>query len=115
MFETPASAMTRPVDANTKAPSWGHAVFEGKQEVLVDWGGVGAVACRGLFLHASTLFERIVELGVGVSHLHAVDEYLKPFDVARIVRTAFGQRRRLSGISLQERGLDQASARRASS
>ena len=63
------------VDAHAHAAGGGHAVFEGDEEILVEF----LLFAAGLVFEAFALFDGIVLLGVGRGDFLAVDAALEDF------------------------------------
>lgn len=74
----------------------GHAVFERREEILVDVGGL--LVARGLerrlVLEPAALVDRVVELTERVGVLPPEDEELEPLGVFGVLRLALGKRGR---------------------
>jgi hypothetical protein len=78
-----------PVYADTQAAGRGHTVFEGAEEVLVNYGfGIGLC----LLLEPFSLVDGVVQLGVGISYLHAAHIQFEPVDKTGSVLLFFSQR-----------------------
>ena len=77
-----------------RPPAGGMRVLQGADEVVVHLGHrVFCLLAGELLLEEGFLQERVVQLGVGVGQLHAVDEQLEPFGHAglRALRLVSGQ------------------------
>ena len=97
-----------PVDAVADAAGGGHADLHGVEEVLIGVLGL-FVALLGegvLGGEALALVDGVVELGVGVAHLPAVDVELEALDLGRVAGLFLGQRADLDGMVHDEGGLD---------
>ena len=83
-----------PVDAHAPASRRGKTVFQGRDERLVDGHRlvVSAGLGRGLLLEPKPLRRRVVELGVGVADLAAVDKQLEALSHPWLVPVPLGQR-----------------------
>ncbi len=88
-----------PVDADAQAAGRRHRVLECPDEVVVHLGHrllggqAGELLAEELFLQA-----RVVELGVGVGQLDALDEKLEPLGDRRVRRLALGERADRRGV-----------------
>lgn len=76
------------VDADTDAACGGHAVFEGFDEVFVDFLGFAA----RLFVEAAALDVRVVELGVAWGDFLSVDDEFVNVDHGRVFKVLFCKR-----------------------
>ena len=88
--------MIEAVDAYAHAAGRGHADLEARDEVLVEHVGlvVAELALLGLLREAVELHDGVVELGVGVAELAAVDEALEALGHRGVAGLLLGERAR---------------------
>ena len=97
------SSMHQPVDADAQAAGRGHAVLQGADEVVVHLGHRVFLRQAGELLRKSLLLhDRVVQLGVGVGQLHAVDEQLEALGDGRVARLPLGQRAERGRVVVDE-------------
>ena len=96
------------IHADTHARCGGHAVFKGADKIVVDDHGLVVAFFRETHLlhEALILVDGVVEFGVGVGQLLAVDHQLEALGELRIVAVSLCKRRHLYGIVDYERRLD---------
>ena len=97
------------VDADADARGGGHAVLERAEEVLVDDHRFIVTLVGQTHLIHETLFlvDGVVELGVGVGQLLAVDHQLETLGQAGFAAVHLRQRRHFHGVVGDEGGLDE--------
>ena len=88
------------VHADTHTRRGGHAVFEGADEVVVDEHGFVVTFLREaqLLFEAQALVDGVVQFGVGVAQLLAVDHELEALGQLGVVAVTLGEGRHLDGI-----------------
>ena len=97
------------VDADTHARARGHAVLQRADEVHVDEHRFVVALFREaqLLLEAFELVDRVVQLGVGVAELLAVDEEFEALGQIGVFAVTLAEGRHFDGVVGHERRLDE--------
>ena len=99
----------QPVDPDSESAHWGHPVFEGFEEVLID--GLGLFVAKGaeggLGFEAGALVDGVVQLAEGVGEFVSGDHQFKAVSEQGIVGFGFGEGRDFLEKISHESRLDQ--------
>ena len=96
------------VNAITNTACGGHTDFQSIQEVFIGMVGFFVTLCQQLFLLGKTLprVTGVIQLGLGVAHLAAIDKQLKTLHIIRLIGLTLGQRRNFHRMVHNEHRLD---------